>query len=438
VFRFNPASAPDYDPSLSIPRVDDDLTNAMPAVGILHAYMAWVVPTTHAPPLYHLGAILPGFAYEVARRGIRIRGPDGSDGDLPRVWTCLVGGSASGKSTAHNSAQDFVRDWQKTILGQGYIDPYLHLDGSMPGILAASTGYYREGVGATVAVYETDEMTKILSQLDSVAETLIKIFDGRTITRQLRQFQVAKAAGEKVNDTVKSPAISASFATVPASLERVTQSYHLEGGLFGRILWFKGALKPEELQPRRTARTAARTAALAEWQGWTGWLDGLTALGTPLVVQVPGAVYQLLDDELFGKWRELLVNDRDRVNSARMRAMPYAETIAGLYALSRGQLVVDDDDAVRAINLVEACVGALMGIDATVAVDAGKKLRERVLTVLKASGGACSKTVLYNQTGASKMELDMALGTLVDSGVIERIATQNKGPGRKAEFYRVV
>ncbi len=409
----------------------------MPSHGLLHSYMAWVVPTTHAPPLYHLGAILPGFCYEVARRGIRIAGP-GSEGELPRVWTCLVGGSAGGKSTAHNSAQDFVREWQTAILGGAYIDPYLHLDGSMPGILAASASYYRESAGATVAVFETDEMTKILAQLDSVAETLCKVFDGRTIVRQLRQFQVAKAAGEKVNDTVRAPAISASFATVPASLERVAQGYHLEGGLFSRVLWFRGSLQPSELQPRRTARTSARTAALAEWQGWTGWLDGQAALGTPLVVQVPATVYQLLDDELFGKWRENLVNDRDRVNSARLRAIPYAETLAGLFALSCGRLVVDDDDAVRAINLVESCVQTLMGIDATVAVDVARKLRERVVAVMRDHGGTCSKKTLYHLTGAGKMDLDLALATLVDSSVIQRITPLTNGPGRKPESYQLL
>ena len=427
--RFNPASAPDYDPTLPIPRVDDALTNAMPGYGIIHAYMAWVVGTTHAPPLYHLGAILPGLAYEVARRGIQV------GGRLPRVWTCLVGGSAGGKSTAHECAQDFIRDWERAILGPAYTDPYLHLDGSMPGVLAASSAYYRDQAGATVCVYETDEMTKILSQLDSVAETLCKIFDGRTIVRQLRQFQVAKEAGEKVNDTVRTPAISASFATVPASLERVAQGYHLEGGLFSRVLWFRGKLKPEELQPRRFPRTAARTAALAEWQGWTGWLDGVAALG-PVVVQIPATVYQLFDDELFGQWRERLVNDGDRVNSARLRAIPYAETLAGLFALSRGSLLVDDDDAVRAINLVEQCIVTLQGLDETVAVDVQAKLRARVLETVRKSG-PCIKKTIYQATGVSKGDLDLALATLEESGLIEKVPRSPGVNGRPPEQYRI-
>src|SRR5512135_1796367 len=90
-----------------LPRVDATFAATIPTEGLLHAYLYSAIPTTHAPPSYHLGAILPVLAYEIARRGIRI----GTTMTLPRVWTCLVGGSGHGKSTCHRYARRFAREW---------------------------------------------------------------------------------------------------------------------------------------------------------------------------------------------------------------------------------------------------------------------------------------------------------------------------------------
>jgi hypothetical protein len=214
----------------------------------------------------------------------------------------------------------------------------------------------------------------------------------------------------------------------------VAQSYHFEGGLFSRVLWFKADLAPTELQSRKVVRDAARTAALTKWGDFSAWLDGQAVLGEPHVVQISDDVYDLFNQELFERWRTNLVDDRDRVNSARLRALNYAETIAGLYALSCCRWKVTENDAIAAINLVEQCVETLSGLDRTVAIDVQAKLRERVLVIIDSHAGGCPKSAIYAATRASKTDLDIALATLLDADAVTREVVRSGG--RPSESFR--
>jgi hypothetical protein len=419
-------------PELELPAI---VKNSAPTSGLIHAYLWWVAPTTHAPAQYHLGAILPVLAYEAARRGIFI----GERRKLPRIWTGLIGPSGAAKSTAHRRAIDFTRDWRRAHLGDLFTDPFFHLDGSMPGILAASATCYDKELDASIGIYETDEMSKILSQLDSVSETLCKIFDGNSVQRHLRQFQQAKAAGEKVNDELKNPAFSACFASTPSSLERVTQAYHMEGGLYSRVLWFRGAVRPEDLMPREIHRDAERAQVLDIWEDWSRWLDAEQLTKGPLArrVAVPPHIQDMLSNHLFEPFRDVLVED-NRVNPARFRGGTYGEEITGLYALSRGQWVADEDDAIAAINLVNSCLETIGVMDRTVAVPENSRLREKVLQRLTAAGDAgLRRAQLYRGLNVDKEELDKAVKTLLDSEVITESVKVTGEPGRPPLTYRL-
>jgi hypothetical protein len=194
------------------------------------------------------------------------------------------------------------------------------------------------------------------------------------------------------------------------------------------------------LMPRLKPREAHKTHALDWWDGWSRWLDGQILMhqaeGRELVVQIPEPVLQLLDDNLFSLYREQLIDDYDRVNSARLRGINYAETIASLYALSCGRFVVIEDDMSRAINLVEMCLQTLTRLDKVVAVSQERRLRERVHASIVSRGERGSfKRELY-ALGASKQELDHALATLLDADEIERVEVKMTGRGRRPELYR--
>lgn len=418
------------DDEIYIPRaplaLPELIRSCAPVDGVIHAYLWWVVPTTHAPAQYHLGAILPVLAYEAARRGILVS----TQRRLPRVWTGLVGASGHGKSTAHYRAIQFARDWYGIYLAGNYRDPFFHLDGSMPGILAASSTGWMPDLNASIGIYETDEMSKILAQLDSVSETLCKVFDGVTVTRHLRQFQQAKAAGERVPDQLVNPAFSACFASTPSSLERVTHAYHLEGGLYSRILWFRGELAAEDLRPREVHRDRARATVLRLWEDWARWMDAemLTREGERRRVSVPQDICDLIDRHLFEPSRAVLARGDDRVNPARLRGLQYCEMLSGLYALSRGDFVADEDDAAAAINLVNACIGTLSFLDRTIAVNDVTRLREKALAAVRAAGlEGLRRSELYPVLKCTKRELEEVVQTLLDADAIEEIVRSGKG-----------
>jgi len=441
MLRRRPPPPPVYNPRSPprLPRVnpDDDprLAASIPPGGLLHDYLYSHIPTTHTPPIYHLGAILPGFAAEIARRGIRV----GATARLPILWTCIVGGSGHGKSTAYRHAIGFVREWQQRILGDAYRDPYLELNGSIPGILTAASAFYRPELDAEVGVFENDEVSKILAQYDSgVAETLCQAYDGREIQRHLRDFQKRKAAGEKVDDILRNPAISANFATTPSALEEVGKNLHMEGGLFARVLWFRDALDVEALMHREIVLAAHRTATLQRWCDWAGWLDGEILMGWDKQVTLAEAAEDCLAD-YFESYKQKLLNENDRVNSARMRATSTAEVIASLYALSQGSLVIEVEDMQAALALVERCLRTLERLDHTVAVTIDQRLRGRVRAVIDEFPDECPKGILYKRLNVSQKDLDPVLATLIDAGIIERVSPVRPAGqrGRIPEIYRL-
>ena len=76
-------------------------------------YLEWAQAVHGSPPVYHLACMLVCTCYELVRRGFRL--PKIADsGDYPlSLWFALIGDSGTGKSTAINAAQDFIRDsWQ--------------------------------------------------------------------------------------------------------------------------------------------------------------------------------------------------------------------------------------------------------------------------------------------------------------------------------------
>ena len=420
-----------YDPDATLP---ETIRNCAPEAGPVHAYLWWVTPTTHAPAQYHLGAILPALAFEAARRGIRI----GNATKLPRLWVGLVGGSGHGKSTAHERAYEFVRDWYGTIKPEKPSPwPYFHLDGSMPGILAASATHFDDHINASLGIYEIDEFSKLLAGQDSVAETMCKIFDGRDVQRHLRQYQEAKRQGEKVHDMLRRPAFSGCFASTPSALERVTQSYHLEGGLYSRILWFRGMLKSEDLLPRERPRDRARVQALDLWIDWARWLDTQQLLAPERnYVEVPDDVRDFIDRRLFEPTRKELAHEDDRMNPTRLRALSFAEQIAGLFALSCGSWQANEEDAQAAINLVSACVNTMWELNRVVAVNDKSRLRAKLYQAIRDAGEAgLRRSDLYHVgSQCTRAELDEALSTLIDSEEVVCVIHQRER-GRPATRY---
>lgn len=425
-----------YTPRKRSPNIPEEIARCYPDWGPIHQWMWWASETTHAPPQFLLGAILPCLAYLAARRGYRI----GPMARPPSLWTCAVGPSGTAKSTALIRAADFLRDHlHATSAADEEHLPFVETEGSLPGIFEALAGLYDPERDATLAILYDEEFTRLIDRREAVAEILQKMADNRPVVRQLRQYQQAKAKGQKVHDRLINPVISAMFATTTKALGSVFSERVYEGGLFSRICWVTGQLVAKDIELEENPRETQRRAVLDAWTQWTLYLDGVDHrrwietdgdMSAARLIQLPEPVKDALTNELFEPLRAHF-DDDGRLNSLVLRALGQAQVVAGLYAMSRGRLTVHLEDVDEATSWLHYLFTSAQSLDGRVAVSRGYQLQQDVLSAIEAAGAdGISKSRLY-RLRLTKQELDEALGALLDREAIEETKLHATAQGKK-------
>lgn len=416
--------------------VDPDIQAMIPEWGVLHALVWYVTKTSDAPPEHVIGAILPALAHAMAVRGLYV---DQDAQHVPHIWLVLVGDSGVGKSTAIDRVMTFYRQHLRETTDP-YVDPYSHVEGSIPGLLETLADKYDETLNRTSTVLYNDEFTRILESSESVSEVLCILADSkRDFTRNLRKYHSMRRKGQKTPDTVRSPAISAIFATTMSGLENTATSKQATGGLFARPLWLHANLDKSRLRFEEILAPDARKRVLALWRAWAGALDGTLLLAQkdemeiverttptqtiqqragarPTVIVIPSEVKVFLKD-FFEECVGAMV-EGSSFNGLLRRAEGRARMIASIYAFSRGELTPSSDDVIRAIRLVKRSLQAVGLVQDSVAVDPGFRQQERALRIIQATGSqGMLRGELYSRLKlGSKQEMDRLIETLLDRG----------------------
>lgn len=403
----------------------DELQACVPAAGPLRAYLDWAVKTTDAEHLFHVGSILPCWAHEACVRGFRI---DSQQRHVPKLWTFLVGVSASSKSTAMKRATSLYRGHTSKA---GMLDPFLIAEGSVPGIFEAMAERFDVELDMTPGILYRDEAARLLDTTDSIADMLCNVIDGEDVKRHLRGARAANAqAAGSVKDTLVRPAFSGLLTTTFSRLREVTKSSYLEGGLYSRFLWFAGSprLPEQSLFVDLHLAEAQRVAEL--WGDWAGWALAQQTLGRQLVVEVPRHVIELLRSTLFATLVQHGTRD-DRLNATRKRGLHQAIMVAALYALNDRRLEVVEEDMDRAINLIEFCLRGLERLDASLAVDDLMVAADQAFHVIASAGPhGVARSRLYPALRKSKWWVDQIIDTLLAEGSVRTVARATGKPGR--------
>lgn len=408
----------------------------MPKEGVIYDYVSWALKTTHAPPQFHLATILPCVAYELCRRGIGWSATESGFSKM-HLWTGMIGGSSIGKSTVVESAQDFMRDLYNEVLGEGrYRDPWVQADGSPAGVRQhLIEKYFDFNIEQTLAILWHDEVARILRWEDG-ATAFCKFYDGRDYSFQLRHLQKENQSG-----VLKNPTLCAIFGGTPSSIERLTTSEHIEGGLFPRILWFRGAVPASQRMLVRHRYNEERRQLQQRWIDWTKTLNGQALLYGNSPIRITDEALDVVRDDLFEKYKEEFALE-DRLEGARHRILSnHVYVIAAVYAASQGRLQVNADDMRRSVRLMLWCMVSVEQITATLAVMDEVRLRGRILEVVF-NAGAKGVTLrnLFKALSSrvrDKKALNAAIELLVEMEEIVLVAVPKEGAQGKAHIVLV-
>lgn len=426
--------------------VPADVMECMPPNGMIHSYIWWAQQTTFANPIYHLGAILPVLAWDLAMRGYSVA----RRGAQPALQSFLIGGPGSGKSSALRLAQAFHEDFLticgETLIGEPWSrerhTPWLQAEGSVPGLLEALHDLFKPELGTTPALLYHEEVDALLTKkTDDVRQTLMQLFDSLPkVERALRQYRAMKLRTGTAPNIVLRPAIGGVFCATNEAMNRTLDASYFEGGLISRCLWLRG--KPDIRKHSSTApREVLRSWVLDGWVQYahhhTGVTLGRNAAGEQSLFSIDPKVKDCFAD-LDAQFFKALEADDDRMQASWGRAIEHGQLIACLYAWSRGQLRVTPEDARAAVKLVDWSIRTTQGLSTTQgATDLGWQLAERALQVIQAGGPqGVPKAALYKELRVDKATLDRALATLEDGDSVRLFKTASQGRGRPTQLYR--
>lgn len=420
-----------------------------PADGLFHAYLWWAGEVVYATPLFHLGAILPAVCHEATRRGYRLA----VSGDPVRLWTCLIGGSGSGKSTAHKMGVQFYSSVRQHMQPLDYRSPFMHLGGSIQGVKHALMTDHREaGIDRVVAILETDELTRFLPRRQgSVTEDLCQMFDGRALTDHTRTAQRDKQQGIVAHQSLEDYTLSALFATTPAALDDSTSETYFTGGLFSRIFWVTGKVDPASWMPGLIDwQDVRRATAIDRWMQWAAWADGYEMRGGKRVIHLPDTARAVYDafvdkyrdrcfDEDGGRWAPMYMRG---VSDHVIRiAAAYAFSCEDAFDLQGGTGVyISADDMSAAVKMVEQCFSTFDKLAITVAVEARTKLHEKLRDLIaKAGKKGASRTDLWNACHVNERpDFPAALEALLSGEGVFRVTPRTKKQGRPPTYYYAI
>lgn len=443
-----------------IPGVPDDVMKCMPPMGMLHEYVWWATQTTFANPIYHVGAMLPILAWDLAQRGWSF----GSRGKQIALQSFLIGDSSSGKSSALRLAKSFHEDflartkpgWQTVapemdprtaaiaMENTSRINPWVLAQGTAPGILEQLFDRFNPITNTTPVILYNEEVAHLLERRKdhAIVSVLLELFDKvPKVERHLSRYREMQRKGQQPPNVVRQPAVSGLFAGTPISIKDKLDASSFEGGLVSRSLWFTGAPDPKRWFLVDRERSAVRQFVLERWIHYGHHHHGEEAKrgATGMIVDVPMSVKRLCAEMLFPAFKQSLLA-QDRLTAVRGRALEHAELIAGLYAWSQGRTTVLEADMRAAVCLVTWSIRTVERIARTAgsAEDEAWAHAQALLEVVRQAGmNGVRRSQLYTELRLTKATLDRTIETLLDAGSIVEARHQHEGPGRPAKVYRI-
>lgn len=413
--------------------IGPDIEAMLPESGILRDYVLWAVRETYAPPIFHLGAILPAWAWQVTEWGwkLPIRGEQGA------IQTFLVGAPATAKSTTLRLAYSFHEAFRQAWEGRLYQaerNPWLQAEGTVAGLLetlADRTDVQRD---LTSAVLFHEEVSSLLEKGGPVIDLLMQLFDAvPAVERQLVRYREAKGRGERVPSKVPRPAISGVFCTTTAAAAEVLTERHFHGGLVSRSLWLTGTpLLDRYFESEHDL--PGRQSLVTRWTHVARCLPTLAAeAGGKLVTEDPKVKRTL--HVIFAEFKRAAEGGEEARAASLQRAIGLVRYIAALYALSRGSTCVTFTDAEAARRLVEASLVHTGALHSAVAPDAVYRAVERAEQAIRGTGAEGISRAELNRRflRLNKPTLDLVLAQLEEERAITR--RRVAGPGRHAVLY---
>lgn len=421
-----------------------------PPDSLFHSYLWWASEVAYSTPMYHIGTMLPAVCHEATRRGYRLE----RSGEVLRVWTCLLGGSGSGKSTCHGMGRKFYDDFQRLSRGSSYKSPFAHLGGSIQGVKhSLQSDHFDQPAGRILAILENDEVTRFLPRNGgSVTEDLCQLFDQREIIDHTRTAQREAQLAASTQKSLKDYVVQGLFATTPAALDESTSEGYFTGGLFPRLLWIHGKVDPHSWVPGLIDwQDVRRATALDRWKLWAQWADSYETQGGAKVIRVlPEA--QATYEAFVAKYRLRCFDEEGgRLAPMYMRGVSdHLWKIAAAYAFAsedawdnRGLtgIYIGDGDMAGAIRVIESCFATFDKLAVTVAVEVGSKLEDKILNLLKLAGaGGMARKELMLEFSGTRLRAQQALAVLQGASAIEdyvpRAADGQRNPvGKPATYY---
>jgi len=378
-----------------IPWIEAELQACFPEDGLFHEYLHAVTQATDTPPLFHLFNLATRLAHIFGCRGLRYR-DTGRRSRLLQLCVLCIGGPGTGKSVTNRLASTFLRDVNfQGVPPDALAEVPFNGTATQNGIITALQAGRVERTDSNHVLLVNDEAMNLLDprRANRVDEILNKVYDGHTPEWLTAKHQEEKRAGKAESMRIDNVVANYLFATQPAMLQRAGTQDLRNNGLLTRLLF----VPPRSVREIPSMRDNVEGTALAQ-NTLTDIIDRIEqtyiACGPEGIDTVPtafrdevfaGHVYARFSPEaaaLFEAYaqetsdaRKRIRRDKDgdtadtegeAVQAVHRRAHAAARTIAVLYALTCpvtptvdgnafGYLIVQEDEARRAIVLVKLC-----------------------------------------------------------------------------------
>ena len=422
-----------------IPGVDETLSNCFPTSGLIHRTMHYLVQTGYTSPFHHLAALLPFVANTMALRGWTGVGR----GEQIAIQTCLIGPSGAAKSTAIREVMRLDAEVTRAYFGPSYNpdkhDRWVPCEGTMPGILETLHDMRLESWDTPVSSYRLDTTPAILyseelpvgllNKQESL-KVLLELFDPvPKVDRRLAKYRQMKKAGQEAPSIVWRPAISAVFATTPASVEAAFEGHHLDGGFAQRIVWAYARGDLERLAVDTPDRTDARRGVVGYWVEALRWHDAMALRGgaaerlLPLTPAVKASLGHTLE-----QIREAYSDGDDRMVAMKVRSLNFAQLVAQVFAWSRGSYEVHPDDLERSVNFIAMSHESFANVTNFVDRESSWSRQRALLEAIEKSGKTgLTKSECYKVLRCSKGDLDSTLDALKDRHAVDTVKIATSG-----------
>jgi hypothetical protein len=432
-------------------RPDHPVTECIPTSGVFAKYLEHArLAAPNSADIYHVGAAIPTLLNELNLRNFQVEGVGAPGQPKPlSVFSLLLGPSGDGKSTGATTAIhhicEILESEEEVNTNVAARARRLEFEGTAEGLRhALTTKFFQRDLRSTIALVYHEELTALFNNARAnTAEFLQRLYDGRDIVAQQRQFQKQLDQEGVDNSAILAPRINAIFCSTPDNLSAVLSRTMASGGLYGRLLIFVGekreASYPGDLFGHRNRCEGARLASEQEIGAWSAFLDACAVNGKREVTISKEA------HEVFRTWffehHSAVENADDNLKSMIARATRTEWTIAGLYATTQFRTSISADDAERACKLVDRCFHMGKLLDRRLGQTEDSKVQDAILAGVVASGKkGITQSEVHHLSGVANKGLVGAqirayLETLAEAGSIVCVTEQRSGPGRRTSRY---